>query len=626
MPFLSLPYERFVAPFVPFLLSALAFVCLLWVVCDWLSTPRESRRHGLATLASIALLLLVGRWLFDPMSAAAVGLLLAAHAVAVYGLARTDGTDLDFWNRTTALWPGLVVILLAFAFKCLSLEEWPRHVNAYSAWTALRGIDAIDGFWPEDFFQGKEYDLVNGGQSPLMLPLLWVTMKCFGGTVFAARFTEIIGSTLLLLLLWLWLRRHLPGGWGVLALAVFAFSPWHLAQSRMGTFYSISVALALAMLLLAEQITARRHARTISWICFGATAGLLGYAYAPVKVLYAFFLIVLAVASWQSWRAGDQRWWVGPGTAILTFLLLFAVQVWDFTRLDEMFRHNFGSLATDTSIWHKSTNDVVSAEIQPPQTIVENLFRNASVWMQRTYEEPTILSWYAPALSIGVLAAVVALLRGIQWVAALYFLIGILPPLLIFPVDRRILIAWPFVYVLGVFFVHQLVVRADRISRRGTWRVFCRAVSIAALVLFGLHGLHLFATTNSIVHAGTYFGPDHRLEMLDEAERLFPDCYLYFVNLDSAAIPVVNLRLYQTGLELDRAWDYTFLDIEEGQEQIEAPPEDRRSCFLHLAENGDDGVMQKLREILPGGTLLRRRSEEQEGKLLYSVYFYGSDE
>jgi hypothetical protein len=291
-----------------------------------------------------------------------------------------------------------------------------------------------------------------------------------------------------------------------------------------------------------------------------------------------------------------------------------------------MFRHDFGSLATDTSIWHKTADDVVSEEIQPLRTIVENLFRNASTWMRQTYEEETILAWYAPALSIGTLTAAVGLLRGRQWVTALYFLIGILPPLLIFPVDRRSLIAWPFVYVFGVVFVRQLVVSADRISTRAAWRIASRAVAIGALIAFSLHGLHLFATTNSIVHAGTYFGPDHRTDMLDDAERLFPECHLYFVNLDDTALPVVHVRLYEPGRELERQWDYAFLTLEEGQTEIADLRPERPLCFLYLAEEGDDAIMHTLRDILPGGTLLRRVSSEEEGLLLYSVYFYGNQE
>ena len=624
--FLSLPYERFLAPLAPFLLSALALVCLVWIACDWLTASRGTSNRGLASLASVALLLLAGRWLFEPAAAAAVGLLLAAHAVALYALARADGPALEPSGRPAAIWPGLAIIALAFAVKCVSLEEWPPHLNEYSAWTGLQGIDALDGFWPEDFFQGKEYDLVNGGRSPLMLPVLWLTMKCFGGTIFAIRFAEVVGSTLLLLFLWLWLRAHLHGGWGLLALAIFAFSPWHLAQSRMGSFLSISAALALAMLLLAERIVVRRHARTLCWVGFGLTAGLLGYGYAPVKVLYAFFFIILAVATLQSWRAGDRHRSAGPGLALAVFLLLLAVQIWDFTRIDQMFRHDFGSLATDTSIWHKTSDDVVSKEIQPLGTIIENLFRNASTWMRRSYEEATILSWYAPASSIGILTAAVALLRGREWVGALYFLIGILPPLLIFPVDRRSLIAWPFVYVAGVLFTRQLVVDADRISPRAWWRMGCRAVAIGALIGFSLHGLHLFATTNSIVRAGTYFGPDHRLDMLLEAERLFPECHLYFVNLDSAAVPVVHVRLYEPGRKLEWQSDYFFLTLEEGQQEIADLKRDRPACFFYLVEDGDDGIMRMLREILPGGTLVRRVSQEEEGMVLYSVYFYSEAE
>jgi hypothetical protein len=182
------------------------------------------------------------------------------------------------------------------------------------------------------------------------------------------------------------------------------------------------------------------------------------------------------------------------------------------------------------------------------------------------------------------------------------------------------------VYVFGVVFARQLVAAAAHVSPRAGWHIACRTVVVGALIGFNLHGLHLFATTNSMVRTGTYFGPDHREEMLNEAERLLSRCHLYFVNLDSVSHPVVHVKLYEPGHALGRPWEYSFLDLEEGQTEIADLRPQRPLCFLHLVEGGDDRIMQTLRGILPGGTLLRRRSGEGGGKVLYTVYFYGSEE
>src|SRR5262249_35537011 len=137
------------------------------------------------------------------------------------------------------------------------------------------------------------------------------------------------------------------------------------------------------------------------WTALGASAGLVGWAYAPLKVLYAFFVVAVGANGLAARRARVAAWWIGPAVALAACLVLVVVQLGDRDSFDEMFRYEFGTLATDTSIWHKTPDGEVTPSMQGLGVIAENFFANAKLWFSRTYAEATILCWYAPALTLG---------------------------------------------------------------------------------------------------------------------------------------------------------------------------------------------------------------------------------
>jgi hypothetical protein len=613
-------YRYLIEPLVPWFLAACVLFAAACVVLD-LTRATGAGRGRVATLALVVLLILFARIGFAADSVAATGLVLSAHAVALFGLARWSWAASPPHERKAPLWSGLAIIALSLAAKCVDLEGWPPDLNSYSAWTGYEGLRTLEGDWPRDLFRGREFCLMNGGFSPLMLPLLHVTMRIFGGTAFAVRFAEVAGSTALLIVLWLWLRERLRGGWGPVALAVFAFSPWHLAQSRMGTYFSISAAVAVALLWTGDRVARDPRAASSWWLGFGVCTALIGYAYAPVKVLYAFALLVFAAGARSRRRAGGRGWWRAPFLAAAAVVVMLAVQLWDVTRFGEMFRYDFGHLATDTSIWHKTPDDRVTRERQPPAVITENFFRNAGEWTRQVYAERNILRWYAPALTLAALAAVITLVRGLEWVLPVYFMIGLLPPLITYPLERRSLIAWPLAYVFGVVFARELARGTAGLLASRWWRATCHTAVAAGLVASSLHGLHVFATTNSVVLDWPYFGPDHQGVMFDEAERLLAAHHLVFVNLDNPLVPVVEVKLFEPARRLGRLTSWDYIDLEEDAEDLPELPRDERLCFLYLVEDGRDDIMQTVRRLLPGGTLIRRFADDAE--LMFSMYVVG---
>lgn len=619
---LTHPYQL-IAPAVPSLLGGALLYLMACLVLALVVAAGDPRRSGAAAMIAAAAVFLSAAWLYASGSSFAVlGLVLF-----VVGLGLGGGTpSAPPASATAPQWSGLAVIAISTAVKCLALTEWPEHLNAYSAETGLWGIYTLEGHWPAGLLRGKEYDLVNGGQSPLYLPLLALVMRVFGGTVFSLRLAEVVASTALLAVLWLWLRTQRLGWWATAALAVFAFSPWHLAQSRMGTFYSASVTLGLLMLWIAERLRGDRGGRISWWLAFGLCAGLVGYAYAPLKVLYLFFLAVSLGLGAAGWRAGRRGWWRGPIAAWLVLAALVAVQLGWPPRFDEMFRRDFGTLATDTSVWHKTTADQVTAETQPPTVVAANVARNLGEWWRRTWSERRILTWYAPALSVAVPTAVLLLLRGSHRIPALYFLVGMIPPLIIFPVQRRTLVLWPLVYVAGVVAARELGHICAGLVDRGWWRGLANVVLAATLLICSVHGLRVYAATNSIVGLGTYFGPEHRLAMIREAERMLTSCRVYFVNATIEEMVVASVRLFEPARRVGGGERFEFIEYDGNYLAV---PRDEPLCFFQLARPDDDhggDVMERLAENFRGAMLLRRWAGDGSDTLEYSVLMVSAGE
>ncbi len=618
------------SPAVPPLLAgalALLLVCLLAAL---VGAASDRRRLGEAALIAAAAIFLVADWQFAADGRFAlyglVPLVIGLAATPQLGRGESPSPPASWW------WAALVVAV-ATAVKLVDLAGFPDHLNAYSAETGWWGILTLEGVWPDGFWRGQEYDLVNGGRSPLHLPLTWIAVRVFGGTVSAVRFAEVLASTVLLVVFFGWLRDRLHGLWSVAALATFAFSPWHLAQSRMGTFFSASVALGLALLWAADRVDraerSGRAASPLTWATFGLLAGLIGYAYAPLKVLYLFFAIVWLRATAAAWRRGESGWWRGPLLSLALAGGVLAVQLGVPPRFEDMFRRDFGPLATDNSVWHKTLHDQVTAETQPLTVVAGNVWRNLAEWWTRTWAENRILAWYPTALTIGVFLAVRMLWRAETWVPACYFLIGVIPPLMIFPVQRRTLVLWPLVYVVGVLAGRELASICAGLIDRRWWRATIRAAFVAFWVIASVHGLKVYARTNSIVGIGSYFGPDYHLDMLAEAERLLPSCRVYFVNATFEDQMVASVHLYEPARRVGEGKHFGFIEFSEGDGEP-GVLRDRPLCFLLLSRDEEDSVasleatMRSLGRWFSGNMLLHRWAPDGSDTVQYLLLMTGA--
>ncbi|HPQ40953.1 MAG TPA: hypothetical protein PLV45_11330, partial [bacterium] len=352
--FLAFPYSYLISPWITRAVPAVMILSGIAVILDWV-LPAEERRKGRLTLLLTAVnLFLVQDQFMDDRGPADIAVIAGgAMCLLACGIIYRHTIRRDWLARLKPLpfWIGLTVIAVITVIKLVDLETWPPFLKSYAAMTGQWGVRAVEGDWPGSLFQGRGFDLRGGGESPLMLPVMWLVMKWAGVGVYAVRLSEVIGSTVLLLLLWTWLRRSIPGLGSVIALMIFGLSPWHIAQSRMGTFFSISAAVAVGLLWTAQNAWRTETLRKfIGWnALFGFFAGAVGWCYAPMKVLYLFFgsgLVLMPLI--RRWT--PRHWWAGTLAGILVFSAVLGLQMASVQNPSSMFKSHFGPLATDNPV------------------------------------------------------------------------------------------------------------------------------------------------------------------------------------------------------------------------------------------------------------------------------------
>ncbi len=611
-------------PWIHHLIPWLVGLSIALVCIDLYLPSNINKKKGRLTLILLPVnaLLIQNQWLPDNHFAHIPLILFAAAALLVYGIVFRN-TLRDEWiifRETPPVRTGLLIILIITAVKLIELEAWPAFLNEYAGNTGIWGLGAIEGNWPNYPFQGRGFDLRGGGQSPLMLPIMWLTMLRFGVNVWSVRFSEVIGSTILLLVLWLWLRKNLPDKWSLVALTVFGLSPWHLAQSRMGTFFSISAAVSIGLLFTADRLyRTKQFSKAIGWwILFGFLTGCIGWSYAPMKVLYLFFLYVVIIVPILK-RKTHPKAWTGALCAMGVFGILFALQFQGLQKPGHMFQSSFGGLATDNPVWRKTVDDQVTNTTQPVSVIAKNLQRNLIQWLQVTFSENDILRFYPGAL---VLSSVIMLLFIIlRWnpILPAYFICGILPPLLIFPLHRRSLIIWPLVYVTAVVLFREIAIAGNLTGTASRIRKILSVTVIICIALIMLHGFHIWISTWSIVKDHSYFGPPRRLESMHFAEKIAEHHTVVFVNA-WVHKDVIKITLYEKNIELGGDV-IRFAHVNRGTQSLaQYLDHDRPTAFIWFDLDHQPWLSDHIRRLLPGGVLQQFRNPDNRREILYSVY------
>lgn len=617
------PYQYLLQGWVTALIPAIMALSAIGIILDW-TLPAENRRKGrFSMLLVIVNLLLYQNQYLTNRSAMDIWLVAtAAFLLLIYGIIFRSHIRRD-WIRDSLpspYWAGLVLIAVITVVKFTDVATWPPFLKSYAAMTGRWGMKAIEGQWPTHLFQGRGFDLRGGGESPLMLPIMYLVMKILGVSLIAVRTSEIVGSTILLVLFWSWLRTTLPGSWALVALTVFGLSPWHLAQSRMGTFFSISAAIAMGILWTAQNAwrSQRYQSATFWWMVCGGFAGCIGWCYAPMKVMYAcFFVLLLGTPLLR--KFSQKRWYIPILGALLCFGALFGLQLKSVQNPASMFKSHFGPLATDNPVWRKTVDDKVEAGVQPTGVIAANLKRNFLEWMPKTFRERGILPMYGSALVLSFVIALLCLINNWNPILGVYYLFGLLPPLIVFPLHRRTLIIWPLVYVAAVVVLREISVSGSDMFKNIRWKRVVPVMVGVCICCMVIQGLSIWVNTWSIVYDHTYFGPPWRLRAIARAAELMPTHRVVFLN-PWVHRDTIEITLYEQNKTLGGN-KLLFSGVNKRGSQLRTfVSSNEPTAFFYFELSNQDWLKETIQQTLPGGRLEEVRNPSGRKELLYSVY------
>jgi hypothetical protein len=421
-----------------------------------------------------------------------------------------------------------VIVVASTALKLAELESWPPLLNDYGART---GVEAYSEFaeapWRWICTRVNPY-LFGGGTSVLHAPLVMLSFQLFGYSIYAVRFAELLGSIAALSFFWLWLRAMGMGAFGLVALVFFAFSSEHLSISRMGTFYSISQALALCVLWITTRLQGQpqQYAR---WL-FGLMLAilLLPWVYGPVRVLFVYSSVVLLLLAAEQGRRFHVRCVL---IALSIGIVGYGAVTLNKTVPFKTFSREANILATDTPIWFKEDVKVDHRYLQPPTVITSNLEMNTAILFK---EALTLNAEQESIYSFGVAVLLCCAALGVwtaRWrICSAYVICGFVPLLVTYPLLRRGIVIRPLIPALLALFMREYVSCIRSALQPGLLRAgACLALAVLACASL-LHGSYFFAKYNSPIGTSPSFGPLYARSFYDHLKTLVKDQTVVVLN------------------------------------------------------------------------------------------------
>lgn len=495
-----------------------------------LVSEQSVRVRAQACALSIGLaLIILGSYYFPPSEGFRLFALASGSAlICLYGFVWGFSEIQSAKRAPRADVLACVVIAVTTLLKLAYLQEWPLVLTDYAATTGAITIERY-------FYNGQPWHkiipksfLEGGGASFLHAPLLALAFKIFDYSTFSVRFAEVIPSIGSLIFLWLWLRVSLSPGWALIGLSLFAFSAEHLSQSRMGTFYSTSQCVAFAALWLWAALKKRSAPRSPYIIGLVlVNLAVLG-CYRPTQVVWILSLVIPAL-SFARGRISRKGVVVVVGLSVLlTFSVYYAIYE-PFLMAHLTLRK--WMLATDAPIWQKNLQDEVTKIIQPPTIIFANFIRN--VWrvvVASTDHSAVKDAIYQPFSAIAMIFAFGGLLSRRWGTASLLLLIGMLPSLTTFPIDRRNLLMRPLIPLSVMLMAHEWLTLSRVLFKRISLKVLAQTLCGTALLLLPLQGIYRLTRYNGPIGVGPSFGPEYVYDMIVQLQSISKEHSLVIVN------------------------------------------------------------------------------------------------
>jgi len=566
----------------------------------------------IAVLGVATSLIIFGCYILERGSALAVtsvflgGLLLFVYA-CVFGLHKPPPSPSRFRADVVA---GCLIVLVTIV-KCTQLEEWPPLLTDYAAMT---GVSAVLQYLPDSEVRmdpSLRGYLDRGGASPLHAPLLHGLFQVFGYSSFAVRSAEVIGSTATLIFLWMWLRLFVSARWGLVALGLFSLSSEHLSQSRMGTIFSISQALTVCTLWMWTVLRQGAALKAPYAVGLAVSCIAINYCYLPAKAAWGFSIGMLLLSVGDRYLS-RKKMALAAFLAVLVGISVYsALYVWgpflSFVFIPPQ-------LATDTPVWLKTADGALSRLVQSPWTVLVNIVQNMYLILAEAASfsrvvEPIYVFFGSLLLPLCIIG-----LWSPRWrFISSFVLCGVLPSLLAFPINRRSLMARPFVSILLALFAFEYIT-ALRATMSPRLRGAATAILLSLLAALPLHGLYLFARYNGPIGVGPSFGPEYAYDMIKHLKILSKDHSIVLMNPDRGLIKYEMAFARELYIEKPRLYNLTACSVVPTDTQDALPKTTPPTVYAVLNEDSRTWIVPWLQSKVAGVNI---RSYERDGRTLY---------
>ena len=222
----------------------------------------------------------------------------------------------DFFRKHERL-TVVALLLIGSVLRLYALGTYPSGLNqdeasaGYEAWALLNyGVDRNGYAWPVLF---KSW---GSGQNVLHSYLSMPIIRLFGLTAFSLRLVSALIGILTLVVFWLMARRIRGRAFGLVALFVLVFNPWHIGISR----WALESNLMPFFLLCGVYFTSLELEREFMLIPAAACFGLSLYAYGTAFFFLPPFLIGAVI--WLYTRKAIRLQSLIPAFAVFVVIAL----------------------------------------------------------------------------------------------------------------------------------------------------------------------------------------------------------------------------------------------------------------------------------------------------------------
>jgi hypothetical protein len=272
-------------------------------------------------------------------------------------------------------------------------------------------------------------------------------------------------------------------------------------------------------------------------------------------------------------------------------------------------------LASDTPIWQKAWRGDVTTFIESPTVIVANFFRNAWWIAQESLEySPVKDAIYQPLTALTMILACGGLFSRRWWLISLIVVVGMLPSLTTFPLDRRSLLMRSTIPLCATLLAYECLALSRILVRLPTIRLAISALIGMVLALLPFQGSYRLARFNGPVGVGPSYGPEYVYDMISHLQSMSEHHSIVIMNpglgVDKFRMAFAR-TLYASSTP---AHNIQFTTIQPQDTALTLPRTKRPTVYAVLNEESRTWLVPWMRANIPGIEISARK---EKNRVLY---------